>query len=53
MPWISKPDMTFCYKEMLREEKLQAKQSVLAAFFNKKADDYFKDDTQLDLSSSI
>jgi hypothetical protein len=45
--------MTSCYKEMLQEEKFQAKQSVLAAFFNKKADDYLEDEPQLDPSSSI
>jgi hypothetical protein len=45
--------MISCYKEMLQEEKLQAKQSVPAAVFDKKADDYLEDEPQLDPSSSI
>jgi hypothetical protein len=45
--------MISCYKEMLHEEKFQAKESVLGAIFNKKADNYLDDEPQLNPSSSI
>jgi hypothetical protein len=68
MPWVtendpsSEPqrevkrdvyDVILCYKEMLRDKELQARQSTLDAFFKKRADIHLENEPQPVSSSSM
>jgi hypothetical protein len=68
MPWVtendpsSEPqrevkrdvyDVILCYKEMLRDKELQARQSTLDAFFKKRGDIHLENEPQPVSSSSM
>jgi hypothetical protein len=62
MPWVSERqhevkrdvyDVILCYKEMLRDKGLQARQSTLDAFFKKRADIHLEHEPQAVSSSRM